>query len=98
MILIDDEIHCEWCGRFETFSDALAELNSRSTLPWDEEPNRAPCSSWRTCGRRYQLIEYDDSVKPWKELRRVPVLEMSAGVVKWLDGAEAAWAERGNSA
>ena len=25
------------------------------------KPNRASCTNWLNCGRRYELIEYDDT-------------------------------------
>ena len=39
--------------------------------------------SWRTCGRVYELIDYDDTQAPWTELRRFTALEISARGVKW---------------
>jgi hypothetical protein len=83
MLVIEDEIHCDWHGQYVSFDDAVAELRLRATLPWDQPPNVAPCVSWRTCGREYVIIEVDDSQLPWKELRRVPVFEVSASGVKW---------------
>ena len=59
------------------------ELRRRSRIPWNEEPNQAPCMSWRTCGRAYELIEYDDTQAPWTELRRFAALEVSSTGVKW---------------
>jgi hypothetical protein len=47
--------------------------------------------SWATCGREYAVVEYDDSHSPWKELRRVSVLQVSASGVEWsgdLEGAK----------
>jgi hypothetical protein len=84
MFMIEDETHCESAGRFGTFEDALAELRKRADVPWDMEPNRAPCVGWRTCGRTYEIVEYDDSQIPWRPLNRVRVLEISAGGVNWV--------------
>jgi hypothetical protein len=83
MFVIEDELHAAPRGKYASLEEALAELRRRSHIPWNEKPNQAPCASWRTCGRRYELIEYDESKLPWKELRRVPVLEISAKGVKW---------------
>jgi hypothetical protein len=83
MFVIEDERHAEPQGNYARLEDAVAELQRRSRIPWDEEPNLAPCMSWRTCGRTYELIEYDDSQAPWKELRRLPALEVSSSGVKW---------------
>lgn len=79
MIRIEDERHAEpQDGRYSSFDEAMAELKRRADLPWDEPPNVAPCASWKSCGRNYEIVEYDTSARPWKELRRVPVLEISA--------------------
>jgi hypothetical protein len=86
MFVIEDEIHCDWHGQYASFDAAVAELRRRALLPWDQPPNAAPCTSWKTCGREYFIIEIDDSCLPWKELRRVPVLEVSEAVVKWSTG------------
>jgi hypothetical protein len=71
MFVIEDEIHCDWHGQFASFDDAVAELRRRATLPWDQPPNAAPCTSWKTCGRKYVIIEFDDSNPPWKQTRRL---------------------------
>jgi len=38
MFVIEDEIHAEWCGTFETFVEALAELTARSQIAWNSPP------------------------------------------------------------
>ena len=86
MFVIEDEIHCDWHGQYASFEDAIGELRRRATLPWHEPPNAAPCMSSKTCGREYVIIEFDDSRLPWKELQRVPILEVSAAGVKWHGG------------
>jgi hypothetical protein len=83
MFLIEDEIHAEHQGQFASFDEAIAELRRRIEIPWDQPPNVAPCMSWKTCGREYVVIEYDDSHQPWNQIRRVPVVEVSASGVKW---------------
>lgn len=80
---IEDELHAEAQGEFESRGDALAELERRAAIPWHQEPNQAPCQSWKTCGRKYELIEYDENVSPRKELYRELVLEISAAGVRW---------------
>lgn len=80
MWIIEDELHAELQeGQFLTRQDAIAELRRRAGLPWDIAPHLAPCTSWRTCGRRYELIEQDGS----EEKSRTLVLEMSASGVHW---------------
>ena len=84
MFVIEDEAHAEpQEGLFQTRQQAVAELQRRAAVPWDEEPNRAPCTNWVNCGRRYELVEYDDTVLPWKELSRNLILNISAAGVRW---------------
>lgn len=84
MFVIEDEWHAEWIGRYTTRGEAHDALRSLAELPWDVLPNVCPCTSWRTCGRRYHLIKFDTSADPWKSLEDVPVLEVSATGTDWL--------------
>jgi len=78
MFIIQDEIHSEpQEGRYDTFEEASVELRRRASLPWDEPPNRPPCVSWRTCERRYVIIDLESS-------RRTPFLQLSADNTVWL--------------
>lgn len=88
MFVIEDEIHAEWCGEFQSFKEALAELEARSHKAWDSPPNQCPCMSWKTCSREYSVIEFDSSTSPWTEKSRTPVLTVSAKGTKWEDGFE----------
>jgi hypothetical protein len=88
MFVIEDERHAEPQGEFASFADALTELRRRAKIPWDQPPNCAPCTNWRNCGRSYEVIEYDDSHAPWKQLSTVPVLKVSASGVQWSGGFE----------
>ena len=81
--MIEDEAHAEPQGNFQSRGEAIAELRRRAAIPWNEAPNLAPCTSWKTCGRRYELVEYDGSAEPWRELSRVPALEISARGISW---------------
>jgi hypothetical protein len=83
VFVIEDELHAEWQGEFESFAAALAELRNRAAIKWDEAPNRPPCSSWPTCGREYVVLELDDQVTPWRELNRTCVLSIDAKGVTW---------------
>ena len=86
MFKIEDERHAEpQPGEFLSLAAAAVELRRLSTLPWDQAPNVAPCTNWRTCGRTYEVVEYDVSGLPWEELKRVTALEVSAEGAKWLD-------------
>ena len=85
MFKIEDEIHAEpQDGEFVSFDEAMAEVRRRAGLPWDKAPNAAPCTNWRQCGRRYEIVEYDDSSTPWTELTRTEVLEVTAAGIRWL--------------
>jgi len=85
IFVIEDELHCEpQEGQFSTLEEAVIELRRRAIAPWDAKPNEAPCMNWRNCGRRYEIIEYDIFDTPWKELRRMPALEVSARGAHWL--------------
>ena len=83
MFVIEDELHSEQIGEYATRAEAIAELRRLAELPWDAPPNQAPCISWRTCERRYELIEYNSSVSPWRELERTPALNVSAVGTEW---------------
>jgi hypothetical protein len=86
MFVIEDEMHADTFGRYATRGEAEAELRRLASLPWNEEPNVCPCTSWRTCGRRYHLIEYDTAHTPWRKLAETPALEVSATGTRWLGG------------
>lgn len=83
LFVIEDEAHSEQCSKHATFQEAVVKLKQLAAVPWNEQPNVAPCTSWRTCGRRYEIVEYETSGHPWKELRRIPVLEINAEGVSW---------------
>jgi hypothetical protein len=84
MFAIEDEIHADFQGQFADLAMAMAELERRAGISWDQPPNQAPCTSWRTCGRAYDIIEYDDTAAPWREIRRIRVLEISSKGTKWI--------------
>lgn len=84
MFVIEDDIHCEQKGAFETRAEAVAELRRLAAIPWDQEPNVAPCTGWRDCGREYRLIEYDAATTCWREVASVGALNISAAGTSWL--------------
>jgi hypothetical protein len=86
VFVIEDETHAEPQGEFDTRDAAIAELRRRETIPWDVAPNVAPCMSWRTCGRRYEIVEYDTSTEPWREVNRTHALDVSASGAAWSAG------------
>ena len=83
MFVIEDERHAEQIGMFSDKMAATAELRRLASLPWDQAPNRAPCTSWAGCGRSYELIEYNSDHDPWRELSRNLTLDVSAAGVIW---------------
>jgi hypothetical protein len=88
MFVIEDELHVEWHGQFGSFDDALIELKRMATIPWDEAPNVAPCSSWESCRRDFAIVEFDESQTPWRKLRRVPVYSISAAGLNWANSID----------
>ena len=72
---------------FDSWQDALVELKRRAEIPWNEEPNIAPCTGWESCGRHYEVVEYDVSSRPWNEVRRQFVLTISAANIAWVKDA-----------
>jgi hypothetical protein len=78
---IEDELHAESVGEeFESFESALTEVRRLAGIPWGQEPNVARCQGWRTCGRHYEIVEYDAS---WVERGRTSVVEIMHDGVKW---------------
>ena len=88
MFVIRDERHFDEVGEFSSRNEAHAELQRLADLPWNEAPNLCPCTSWRTCGRRYHIIEYDTSRKPWKHISYEALLDVSAKAAVWLSDSE----------
>lgn len=83
MFVIEDELHADSMGRFPELSLALAELDRLSKIPWMEWPNVPPCGNLEKCGRRYELVDYDDTQTPWIELRRIEIFEITAKGIQW---------------
>ena len=79
---IEDEVHSDFGPpprEFANIEDAIQELRRRARIPWNQEPNRAPCTSWRSCKRRWVLLGESEI---WKE----PIwVEVSAAGVKWAE-------------
>ena len=84
MFVIEDESHAEIFDEFDSLDKAKEQLRLWAKIPWDEPPNRAPCTSWRTCGRSFEIVEYADPRPPYEVLSRVAVLEVSKAGVRWL--------------
>lgn len=80
-VILDDSHSEPWGQAYPSREEALAELERRATIPWNVEPNRAPCTNWAKCGRRYLIEEYDDTGSD--QISRVLTLEISAQGVVW---------------
>ncbi|HEX8463896.1 MAG TPA: hypothetical protein VF627_04695 [Abditibacterium sp.] len=83
MFVINDESHAEWMGEHDTFESALAQIQDWTALVWSQAPNVAPCQSWRTCGRSYEIQQWDNTVKPWTLIESTPIVEIDARGVRW---------------
>ena len=77
-----DEIHAELQGEFATFEEALQAIRAWAKLPWDAEPNRAPCQQWRTCGRNYEIREYHAAATD-ELIANTEICEIRASGVVW---------------
>lgn len=80
--VIEDEMHADHMGRFTSRAEALAELERLAALGRDASENQVPCGNPR-CGRRYELLSYDDATRPWRLLRRDSALDVDADGVRW---------------
>ena len=81
--VVEDERHAEQMGEFSDRESAVRHLQELATLPWDAQPNVAPCSNSLKCGRTYEVVEYETSTTPWQELSRVSAFEISSKGVEW---------------
>lgn len=86
MFVIEADLHGEFFGEYITFDEAMTQLRAWALVPWDEHPNLAPCTSWQTCGRSYEIVEYDRTATPWRRIRAIPVLQVDAQGAKWAEG------------
>jgi hypothetical protein len=81
--VIEDEWHSEHSGGFESLEAAVSELERRARLPWDVEPNRAPCTAWNACGRSYSIVAYDSRSEWGRLLSRTALLDVSSKGLRW---------------
>jgi hypothetical protein len=86
MFYVGDELHAEPIGHFASLAEAVSELRRLAAIPWDQEPNRAPCSDWRRCGRHYELVEVSEDGMDRRELGKI--LSVGAEGDRWAGGYE----------
>ncbi|WP_242338447.1 hypothetical protein [Anaeromyxobacter sp. SG66] len=85
MFRIEDDLHAEpQPAEYDSLADALAELRRFALTPYGKPPNLAPCTSWVTCGRCWEVVEYDTSTTPWTTISRESYLEIDAAGARWL--------------
>ena len=82
--IIEDQIHAEWLGKYESLPLAIQELKRLSSISFGTSPNKCPCSNSADCSREYEIIEYKTESDPWQELRRFGTLEISKNGMSWL--------------
>ena len=83
MFVIEDENHSEQLGEYVTFEEALIRLQEWSKVAWDAPPKRAPCTSWKTCGRSYWIVEYKDEPGSTEPPPSHFIFEISATGIQW---------------
>jgi len=81
--VIEDQRHAETISEHATLAEARHELEHLAQTRWDQPPNLAPCGSWQTCGREYEIVEYETGAHPWKVVSRAGGLEISAEGLVW---------------
>jgi len=50
---------------------------------WNQPPNLAPCASWESCGRNYEVVEFDTSGGSRSVLGVTPVVSIDRDGVRW---------------
>ncbi len=84
MFIICDETHAEYIGgKFATFESALSDICRIAEIPFGTEPNVPPCTGWRRCRRKYQIIEFDDSQEPWQLITTTNIVTITALEINW---------------
>ncbi len=81
--VIYDELHAEDIGEFDSLESVNAKLRELAKLPWNTDPNKAPCKGWESCGRDYGVIEYDATSSLGTEISRTAAFSITAqGIVR----------------
>lgn len=79
-------MHYDTVGEYGSFGEAMECIRTLTGIPWNEEPNVAPCASGETCSRLYVINEYDTSTIRWKYISTTePIVDISAKGVTWFN-------------
>jgi hypothetical protein len=89
-----DDLHDETQGHFGSRNEAIAEAARLAALPWNQPPNLAPCASWESCGRNYEVVEFDTSGESRSVLGVTPVVSIDRDGVRWALDRERSTAKR----
>jgi hypothetical protein len=60
---LGDDLDDETQGHFRSRNEAIGEAARLADPPWNQPPNLTPCASWESCGRNYEVVEFDTSVE-----------------------------------
>lgn len=79
---INDQLHDESLGKYETLEQAQDELQKLAKIPWGTKPNIPPCTKGLACARDYEIIVYGvySKTSPNSEFRYAGVHINSKGV------------------
>jgi len=81
---LGDDLDDETQGHFGSRNEAIAEAARLAALPWNQPRNLAPCASWESCGRNYEVVEFDTAGEvAWFFLGVTPVVGIGRDGVRW---------------
>ncbi len=83
LYVIADVLHAEQQSEHASLDLAWQELLRLSALPWDESPIQPPCGSWQTCGRDYEIREYQTDGASALCTAVISALKIGADGARW---------------
>jgi len=87
--IIEDQIHAEIIGEFESLESAQQEIQRIVKVPFGIGSNRCPCTNWNNCKRSYELIKYNKTRNPWNEISRKEIFSISRNGIEYKNKNEA---------